>query len=135
MHQEHFPPLSSASAFGPPRSYSYSAYFTLIMPPKVVKCKRVNLNVTQKLELIRKLKKGKTVAQMCDEYGIKKQTMSDIRKVKDKWRNYAANFCVDVLANKSKDGPQKHMKMGKDTQLDAAVMKWYVQQTPWPFYC
>ena len=75
------------------------------MPPKVVKHKRVNLNITQKLELIRKLENGKTVAQICDEYGVKKQTVSDIQKVKDKLRNYAANFCVDGSASKAKDGP------------------------------
>ena len=88
----------------------------------------MNLNVTQKFELTRKLENGKIVAQICDEYGIKKQTVSDIRKAKDKLRNYAANFCVDVPASKAKDGPRKHMKMGKDMQLAAAVMKWYVQQ-------
>ena len=37
--------------------------------PLKVKRKRVNLNVTQKLELIKKLENGKTVAQICDEYG------------------------------------------------------------------
>ena len=75
----------------------------------------MNLNVTQKLELIRKLENEKIVAQICDDYGIKKQTVSDIRKVKDKLRNNAANFCVDVLASKAKDGWWKHLKMGKDT--------------------
>ena len=49
-------------------------------------------------------------------------------KARDKLRNYAANFCVDASASMGKDGLRKHMKMGNDMQLDAAVMKWYVEQ-------
>lgn len=47
-----------------------------------VKRKRVHLNVAQKLDLIEKLEQGFTVAHVCEIYGVKKQTVSDIRKSK-----------------------------------------------------
>ena len=49
-----------------------------------VKKKRVNLSIKQKLELISKLEGGASVEHVCEVYGIKKQTVSDIRKNKDK---------------------------------------------------
>ncbi|KAG7172206.1 Tigger transposable element-derived protein 1-like 132, partial [Homarus americanus] len=51
---------------------------------KMPKRKYVTLSVNQKLELIRKLEAGASVARVCDEFGVKKQTVSDIRKAKDK---------------------------------------------------
>ena len=47
-----------------------------------------NLTINQKLELLRKLERGVSVASVCEEYGVKKQTVSDIRKAKDKLRGY-----------------------------------------------
>ena len=42
---------------------------------------------------------------------------------------YAASYCVDASSSKSgKVKTRKHMKTGKDQALDAAVMKWYVQE-------
>ena len=52
------------------------------MPKQAEKRKRVNLSVTQKLELIEKIEKGASVAIVCEQYGVKKQTVSDIRKGK-----------------------------------------------------
>ena len=85
--------------------------------------------MTQKLELIEKIEKGASVAIVCEQYGVKKQTVSDIRKGKEKLIKYAALYCVD--ASSSKKGTvknRKHMKTGKNQALDAAVMKWYVQK-------
>jgi hypothetical protein len=45
--------------------------------------KRANLSVKQKLEFTKKLESGVSVACVCEEYGAKKQTVSDIRKTKD----------------------------------------------------
>ena len=42
------------------------------------------------------------MAQVCLEYGCKKQTVSDIKKSKAKFRAYAAKYCVE--GNKSKSG-------------------------------
>ncbi|CAK8681854.1 unnamed protein product [Clavelina lepadiformis] len=63
------------------------------------KSKRLNLSVTQKLELIKKLEKGASVASVCDQYGVKKQTVSDI-KSKDKLLKYATSYCVDAASSK-----------------------------------
>lgn len=57
-----------------------------------VKRKRVSLSVNQKLELIKKLEAGATVAHVCEEYGVKKQTVSDIRKAKDKLTVFSLTF-------------------------------------------
>jgi hypothetical protein len=48
------------------------------------KRKRANLYVKQKLELIEKLESGVSVTCVCEEYGMKTQIVSDIRKAKDK---------------------------------------------------
>ena len=48
---------------------------------------------------------------------------------KTKLVKYAAWYCADSASSKSgKVGNHKHMKMGKDQSLNAAVMKWYIQQ-------
>ena len=94
------------------------------MPKQTKKRKRVNLSVVQKLELIKNIENGASVAGVCKQYGVKKQTVSNIRLMK-----YAASYCVDASSSKSgKVKTRKHMKTGKDQALDAAVMKWYVQE-------
>ncbi|MPC32493.1 Tigger transposable element-derived protein 2 [Portunus trituberculatus] len=98
-------------------------------PSKPVNCNRKALPVADKLELIRKLKKGTSVAKLCEEYGVAKQIVSDIKKAKTKLMEYAAQYCVDATTSKSGQGlPRKHMKTARETGLDAAVMKWYVQE-------
>jgi hypothetical protein len=37
--------------------------------------------------LTEKLESGVSVARACEEYGVKKQTVSDIHKAKDKLKN------------------------------------------------
>ena len=69
------------------------------------------------------------VVRICDEYGLKKQTVSDIRRSKDKLTSYAIKFDVTP----SKDGrsavhKRKHMKVPESRELVEAVYKWYVQQ-------
>ena len=65
---------------------------------------------------------------VCEQYGVKKQTVSDIRKSKEKLMKYAASYCVDTSSSKSgKVKTRKHMKTGKDQALDV-TMKWYVQE-------
>lgn len=98
-------------------------------PLKAVRCKRKNLTVAQKLELLRKLEKGASVRSVCEEYGVAKQTVSDIRKSKDKLVEYSARCCVDVLTSTSgKVASRKYVRTGKGAALDAAVMKWCKQQ-------
>ena len=60
---------------------------------------------------------------------MKKQTVSDIRRSKDKLTRYAMKF--DAVPSKDKKGAihkRKHMKVPKSRELEEAVYKWYVQQ-------
>ncbi|KAG7161901.1 Tigger transposable element-derived protein 7-like 46, partial [Homarus americanus] len=86
-----------------------------------LKRKYVTLSVNQKLELIRKLVAGASVSRVCDEYDVKKQTVSDIRKAKDKLIALSLKYNVDATSKSSS-------VMAKDTNLEEAVRKWFVQQ-------
>ena len=89
---------------------------------KSTKRKQMALTVTQKLELISKLEKEASVATVCEEYGVAKQTVSNIGKSKNKLVEYSAKYFVDVSTSKSGNGaPRKNIRTGKG----AAVIKWY----------
>ena len=93
------------------------------------KRKCTNLTINAKLELLKKLGSGYSVAKVCKEYGVKKQIVSDIRKAKEKLQAFAVKFDVD--ANKEKKGmihKQKHMKVCTSKGLEEAVFKWYTQE-------
>ncbi|XP_060547182.1 uncharacterized protein LOC117662638 [Pantherophis guttatus] len=94
----------------------------------VEKRKRVNLSVKQKLELIEKLESGWSVARVCEEYGVKKQTVSDIRKAKEKLRKFVLMCDVDSTGSGAEIGARKHMKMSQEASLEEAVLRWYVEQ-------
>jgi hypothetical protein len=49
-----------------------------------VKRKHLTLSITQKLELIDKWESGVSVAHVCELYGVKKQTVLDSHKNKEK---------------------------------------------------
>ncbi|KAG7155529.1 Tigger transposable element-derived protein 7-like 31, partial [Homarus americanus] len=95
---------------------------------KTPKRKYVTLSVNQKLELIRKLEAGASVSRVCDEYGVKKQTVSDIRKAKDKLIAFSLKYNVDATSKSSSVGARKRMRVAKATNLEEAVTKWFVQQ-------
>ncbi|KAG8127511.1 hypothetical protein E2320_014472 [Naja naja] len=94
----------------------------------VEKRKRVNLSVKQKLELIEKLESGWSVARACEEYGVKKQTVSDIRKAKEKLKRFVLMCDVDSTGSVAEIGARKHMKMSQEASLEEAVLRWYVEQ-------
>ncbi|XP_058021648.1 uncharacterized protein LOC131189536 [Ahaetulla prasina] len=94
----------------------------------VEKRKRVNLSVKQKLELIEKLESGWSVARVCEEYGVKKQTVSDIRKAKEKLKKFVLMCDVDSTGTGAEIGARKHMKMSQEASLEEAVLRWYVEQ-------
>ncbi|KAG7170856.1 Tigger transposable element-derived protein 7-like 3, partial [Homarus americanus] len=85
------------------------------------KRKYVTLSVNQKLELIRKLEAGASVSRVCNEYGVKKQTVSDIRKAKDKLTAFSLKYNVDAKSKSSSVGARKPMRVAKDTNLEEAV--------------
>ena len=67
--------------------------------------------------------------QVCNIYGVKKQTVSDIKRSKEKLEKYSVSYCLDASTSKGKQGrPRKHMRTGAQTQLDEAVLKWFRQQ-------
>ena len=85
----------------------------------------VHLSIKDKLELLDKLDKGYSVAKVCAEYGVKKQTVSDMHKAKDKLRAFATNFNVGASSSTAKEA-WKHMKVCTNKDLEEAVYKWYI---------
>ncbi|KAG7176150.1 Tigger transposable element-derived protein 7-like 71 [Homarus americanus] len=63
-----------------------------------------------------------------DEYGVKKQTVSDISKAQDKLTVFSLKYNVDANFKSSSVGARKHRRVAKDTNLEEAVTKWFVQQ-------
>jgi transposase len=96
-----------------------------------VKRKRVTLSITQKLQLIDILERGVSVAHVCELYGVKKQTVSDIRKNKEKLTQFLLKY---DLNKSSRSGfgftarDRKHVKSAQNENLEEAVYKWFVQQ-------
>ena len=93
------------------------------------KRKRVSLSIGEKLELIKTLESGVSVVRVCDEHGLKKQAVSDIRRSNDKLTSYEMKF--DVAPSKDRKGAVhkwKHMKVARSKVLEEEVYKWYVQQ-------
>ena len=90
--------------------------------------KLVTLSVNQKLEHIRKLEAGASVKSVCEEYGVKKQTVSDIRKAKDKLLAFSLKYYVVEGRENSFVGGRKRMRVSKDENLKEAITKWFVQQ-------
>nr|CAD7416825.1 unnamed protein product [Timema poppensis] len=75
-------------------------------------------NLHDKLSVIEKLEKGVSVSTICAEYGIAKQTVSDIKKSKSDSRSF-------VL--KKENSEVKRMRMPTLVTLDDAVYKWFSQ--------
>ena len=93
------------------------------------KRKRTNLTISAKLDLLKKLDSGCSVAKVCEGYGVKKQTVSDICKGRGKLEAFAVKF--DVSATKDRSGivhKRKHMKVCSSKDLEEAVFKWYTQE-------
>lgn len=89
--------------------------------------KHVNLKVYAETGVIRKFEGLRSVVEVCEEYGVKNQTVSNIGKVKERLWKYASSYYIDASASKNyKGGACKHMKRGKDYALNVAVMKQYI---------
>ena len=95
------------------------------------KRKRVLLTIPQKIEVIRKLENGASVGQVCEEYNIKKQTVSDIRKAKGKLTEYFLKYEVNEGSSKGKKDSQsktrKKMRVAKQVDLDEAEIQSYYE--------
>jgi hypothetical protein len=84
--------------------------------------------IKQKLELIEKLESGVSVACICEEYGVKKQTVSDICHSKEKLKSFSLAGSVDASTLGSTLVEGMHMKIARNKKLDDAVYKWCIQQ-------
>ena len=93
------------------------------------KRKRVNLGIGEKHELIKKIESAVSIVQVCDEHGVKKQAVSDIRRSKDKLTSYVMkSYVVSSKDRKGAVDKRKHMKVPNSRELEGAVYKWHVQQ-------
>jgi len=95
---------------------------SLSKPSQSKKRKHMSLSLNDKLCVIEKLEKGASVSSICAQYGIAKQTVSDIRKKKDDIRNFVLKFNVE-----KETSVVKRMRLPLDQSLDDAVYKWICQ--------
>ena len=65
---------------------------------------------------------------VCEEYGVKKQTVLDIQKAKDKLLAFSVTYNVIEGCENSSLGGRKRMQVSKDENLKEAVMRWFIQQ-------
>ncbi|MPC92455.1 hypothetical protein E2C01_087544 [Portunus trituberculatus] len=60
---------------------------------------------------------------VCEEYGVAKQTVSDIINKKNKLVEYSAKFCKDASSGKRGEGAsRKNVRSGKDAALDISKL-------------
>ena len=77
------------------------------------------LSLKQKIELVEKLEKGRTVASVCEEYGVAKQTVSDIKKKEDSLRCIALKYSVtEASIPPSTIQDRKILRVAKDKKLE-----------------
>ena len=88
------------------------------------KRKRVVLTLEIKLEILNRLSKGVSQAQLAKEYGIGKTTVFDLKKNEDKIKAFAVS--MDNLSVCKKQ--RKTMRMADDDKLDEALFLWFVQK-------
>jgi hypothetical protein len=77
----------------------------------------VVLSVSKKLDLIKKLESGVSVACLGDEDGVKKQSVSNIHRAKDKLRAYALKYSIDSSQSSYSVGARQHMKVATEKTL------------------
>ncbi|PSN46603.1 hypothetical protein C0J52_17799 [Blattella germanica] len=86
------------------------------------KHKHKSLTVHEKLKVIETLQNGANVACVCAEYGIVKQTVSDIQKKKAELLSFV------IKCDVSEESCQvKRMWQPAERKLEDAVYKWYEQ--------
>ena len=92
------------------------------------KRKRTVLTLKDRCALLDKLEKGVPVIKLAEEYGIAKQTISDIKRNKDNIRAYASQLSSRQGVSDPKFGKRKTLKKGKFVDLEKAIVKWYRQE-------
>ena len=95
------------------------------------KCKHVQLSIADKLKIIENLEKGVKPAKVSLDFGIAKQTISDIKRSKEKLKKYSTESSSEKesgIATKKGDLERMRVQYGKADKLEEALMKWYRQQ-------
>lgn len=94
------------------------------------KRKHVQLSIKDKLKIIEKLERGVKPALISAEYGIAKQTISDIKKSKEKLVKYVCDSDAEKKQTEYKKAglDRTRVQYGRSEKLEEAVMKWYRQQ-------
>ena len=88
----------------------------------VVKRAHKTLTIDQKLELLDQIGK-KLYTVLCEEYGIGRSTISDMKKRESSLRQYKRKM-KDMGVKR----PAKVMKLGKDEELETALYLWFKQK-------
>ena len=83
---------------------------------KTSKRKRVVLSMNQKAEVVQMLNDGCSLTVIAEKYNIRKSPVSDIRKHKEKIREF-----ISKTADMGISRETKVMKLGSDAKLDEAV--------------
>lgn len=89
---------------------------------RVVKRAHKTLIIDQKLELLDQIGK-KSYTVLCEEYGIGRSTISDIKKMESSLQRYKRKM-KDMGVKR----PAKVMKLGKDEELETALYLWFKQK-------
>ncbi|PSN45226.1 hypothetical protein C0J52_07137 [Blattella germanica] len=83
-----------------------------------VKRKRNVLTIVEKLRVVEKIEAGVPTSSISKEFGIAKQTISDIKRSKDRIRQFSEKY----------DASRKNLKFPGDAKLEDAVYDWYLRQ-------
>ncbi|KAK2579937.1 hypothetical protein KPH14_007617 [Odynerus spinipes] len=87
---------------------------------KSLKRKRIVLNLSEKCDILKRLKNGESGAALAKEYNVGKSTISGIKLNEDKILQYNAN----ILSASQK----KVMSTAENYHLENAIFLWFLQQ-------
>ena len=88
---------------------------------------RKRLTIGQKLDLLKKMDEGWSVMRLCEHFGIKKQTVSDIKKAKPTLQEYAQKYSADASVESTAVGELKSVRRPINEKHEEAVFRWYTQ--------
>lgn len=87
------------------------------------KRKRIVLGLTQKMEIIKRLRKGESASSIAPIYGVGRTTVNDIKRDAEKIENHVSKM-------ENSDGnvkARKTMKPAKLEHLDTIMYQWFIQ--------
>ena len=83
------------------------------------------MSISEKFSVIQDHEGGMTRAQLMEKYGLKKTTIHDLLKAKDKVKEAMKEI---EASNDKKDGQVYRKGKLAQENLDEAVYKWYTQE-------